>query len=314
MYCSRWNSLFQHRNHGTPTMKPLDVLLILVSVLFATGLIVDKKWEGPRKQHELSVAFQRDHLERVADLLRDHHERTGRYPTMEEGLESVPGLREATFTGDFKRLAATLESLPGVRSPQGVPYLYENRKGALNAEKGAFRDSPARIDRKVERYSERVDDGVFIVSLGLMHDVRRVFGEAWMDALLWLGGGLLFTLSLAYILMRNRNRTADRYRGINATIIVGVTIVLSLVFLLTGGQSRGRRHVKFDSVGSRADLAQEYLSILGEWTNAGAFDRAAYEKVAAQMRTEFGLRVDPLPPPKNVTAPNDPVDSTDRGG
>lgn len=292
-------------------MKPLDVLLILVSVLFVTGLIVDKKWEGPRKQHELSVGLQRDHLERVADLLRDHHERTGRYPTMEEGLESVPGLREATFTGEFKRLAPTLESLPGVRTPQGVPYLYENRKSAPNAEKGAFADSPARRDRKVGRYSERVDDGVFVTSIGLMHDVQKVFGDAWMDALLWFGGGLVFTLSLAYILMRNRNKSADRYRGINATIIVGVTIVLSLVFLLTGGQSRGRRHLKFDTVGTRSDLAHEYLSILGEWTRAGAFDRVAYEQIASQLKLEFGLKIDPLPPsePESTGAGTPPSNS-----
>jgi hypothetical protein len=192
-------------------MKPLDILLILVSLLFATGLIVDKTWGPARKEHEKSVQFQQRHLEKVADLIRDHHKRTDGYPTMEDGLASIPGLREATYAGSFKSLEAQLADLPFVRTPHGVPYVYENRSAAEADGKAAFKNSPVRQDRKVERYSQRIADGVFICSLGLMHDVRRVFGEAWIDALLWFGGGLVIVLTAFYVLARNRSRTADRY-------------------------------------------------------------------------------------------------------
>jgi hypothetical protein len=272
-------------------MKPLDVLLILVSLLFATGLVVDQRWGPERKKHEDSLRFQREHLEKITDLLRDYQKKTGRFPTMEEGLESVPGLREATFSGDFKNLAPQLKDLPFVRTPQCVPYLYENHRGTDPSSKGAFKNSPSKGDRKAERYSERLDDGVIVMSLGLMHDRERFFGQAWLDALIWFGGGLIVTLSVAYIFARNRNKAAERYRGINATIIVGIAIVLSLVFVATGGRNRlgGSRHPKFEAMGTRADLATEYLDLLCEWCEGGVYARDAYDAVAKQLATEFGI-------------------------
>jgi hypothetical protein len=273
-------------------MKPLDVLLILVSLLFATGLVVDQRWGPERKRHEESLKFQREHLEKVTDLLRDQQKKSGRYPTMEEGLESVPGLREATFSGEFKNLAPQLKDLPYVRTPQCVPYLYENRRGADAASRAAFKNSPSKGDRKAERYSERLDDGVVVISLGLMHDRERFFGQAWLDALIWFGGGLVITLSIAYIFARNRNKSAERYRGINATIIVGIAIVLSLVFVVTGGRNRlgASHHPKFEAMGTRADLATEYLDLLCEWCDGGVYARSAYDKVARQLATEFGIK------------------------
>lgn len=278
-------------------MKPLDILLILVLLLFGTGLIVDRQWGPERREHEKSLKFQREHLEKVADLLRAHQKRTGRYPTMEEGLESVPGLREATFSGAFKSLAPALSELSGVRTPHGIPYLYENRRAAEAEGKGAFRNSPARADRKQERYSERVDDGIVVTSLGLMYDQRRVFGAAWIDALLWFGGGTLLVLTIVYILARNRSKTADRYRGVNATISVGVAIVLTLVFLITGGHHQlggGRQRPKFGAAGTRADLATEYLALLAEWVAADVYSRPVYDKVSQQLAAEFGI-VAPVP-------------------
>lgn len=277
-------------------MKPLDILLILVLLLFGTGLIVDKRWGPERREHEKSLKFQRDHLEKVADLLRAHQKKVGRYPTMEEGLESVPGLRDATFSGQFKSLAPALELLPGVRTPHGIPYLYENRRAAEAEGKGAFRNSPSRPDRKQERYSERVDDGIVVTSLGLMYDQRRVFGDAWVDALLFFGGGALLALTILYIVARNRSKTADRYRGVNATISVGVAIVLALVFLITGGHHRlggARQRPKFDT-GTRADLATEYLDLLAGWVSAEVYSKDAYEKVSKQLASEFGI-VPPVP-------------------
>ncbi len=282
-------------------MKPLDVLLILVSLLFATGLVVDQRWGPERKKHEESLRFQRNHLERITDLLRDYKKNSGRYPTMEEGLESVPGLKEATYASEFQNLAPQLKDLPFVRTPHGVPYLYENRRPTDPAKKAAFKNSPSKGDRKSERYSERLDDGVIVMSLGLMHDRERFFGQAWLDALIWFGGGLVITLAVAYIFARNRNKSAERYRGINATIIVGVAIVLSLVFLITGGHSRlsGSRHPKFEALGTRADLATEYLDILCEWCEGGVYAKSSYDAVSKQLAAEFNIKPREPELPKN---------------
>jgi hypothetical protein len=284
-------------------MKPLDVLLILVSVLFITGLISDNQLEPERREHRERVRVQRKHLDLVADYLRDYHEATGRYPTMEEGLDAIPRLRAATFSGDFARFAPALAGLPGVRTPHGVPYVYENRRDSRDEIKGAFKNSPARFDdRKVERFSRKIDDGVFVTSLGLRHDVDRVFGKAWTDALVLFVGGAVLSLVVAYVLFRNRNRDSERYRGVNATIIVGVAVVLAIVFALTGGQSRlvrTDRPLKVAEPGSRSDLAREFLELHREWATSGVLAEDAYQALAARLTTEFRLDA-PLPTPAEV--------------
>jgi hypothetical protein len=77
----------------------------------------------------------------------------------------------------------------GVLSPWLVPYVYENRNGH---KKAIFADSPANQDRK-ERYSIRVDDGVYICSTG-----GQLYAKE-LDVMWWAYNWPRF-LGLAFIL------------------------------------------------------------------------------------------------------------------
>jgi len=268
-------------------MKPLDVLLILVSVLFATGVIVDHSWGPERARHRAVVRFQRQQLDLIKERLGEYHETTGRYPTTEEGLDVIPGLRADLHRNEFSAARAFLNPIPEVRTIYGIPYVYENRTGAP---KGAYHDSPVRRPKDdKERYSRKVDQGIYVASLGLRQDSQRVFGRAWLDALLLFTGGVIVFLAIAYIVARNR-KAGDRVRGINAMIMVGVAILLALLIGISGG---GRFATPADMLPARlgsyrSDLLEEYLELMRRYSENGAIQPETYQQLAERLRAEFG--------------------------
>lgn len=265
-------------------MKPLDVLLILVSILFATGVIVDHSWGPERRQHKAIVRFQQEQLDLIERALQDHQRRYGSYPTTEEGLEAVPGLRKDLLRDDESR--KFLSASPGVRTIHGLPYVYENRQD-LPVE--SFAASITHQDRKPRRrFSRKIEKGVFVSSVGLRSDLDRVFGRAWLDALLLFAGGVITFLALAYVFHRNK-RDGDRVRGINAMIMVGIAVLLTLTIAVSeGGRGRGGSDELPDRLGAyRPDLLESQFAMLRAFRDAGVFDGAALEELERTVRSEF---------------------------
>ncbi len=269
-------------------MRPLDILLILISILFATGLIDDHRWGPERRQHRALVRFQQAQLEVIEKNLQDYHKRTGRYPSTGEGLDVVPGLRRALLAEEFAPAVPFLEKSSGIRTIHGIPYVYENREGAPA---GAFKASPTSADhKKRRRFWRSVDKGVVVSSLGLQQDVSRVFGRAWLDALLVFSGVVVVLLAIAYVIARNR-RGGDRVRGINAMIIVGVAVLLGIITLgFTGGGRLpgGAKSPLPETIGAwRTDLLDSFLAVQREFVAAGGLDQASYERLECTLKNEF---------------------------
>ena len=128
-------------------MKPLDVLLILISILFATGVIVDHTWGPERREHYSTIRFQQARLDVIEEHLEEYHDVRGEYPSTEQGLEVVRGLRKALLGDEFAPAVPFLKQSSGIRTISGIPYLYENR----GDQKAAFKQSPANKDRKKKR-------------------------------------------------------------------------------------------------------------------------------------------------------------------
>ncbi|MBI4878207.1 MAG: type II secretion system protein GspG [Planctomycetes bacterium] len=269
-------------------MRPLDILLILISILFATGLIDDHRWGPERRQHRALVRFQQAQLDVIEKSLQAYHERNGKYPSTAEGLEAVPGLRRALLAEEFAPAAPFLEKSSGIRTIHGIPYVYENREGAPP---GAFKASPTNIDQKKRRRFWRgVDKSVHVSSLGLQQDVSRVFGRAWLDALLVFSGVVVVFLAIAYVIARNR-RAGDRVRGINAMIIVGVAVLLGIITLgfSGGGRLPGGAKVPLPAaIGAyRTDLLETYLATMRGFVAGGALDQASCERIERTLTNEF---------------------------
>lgn len=267
-------------------MKPLDILLILVSLLFATGVIVDSAWGPERREHRSVIRLQQKRLEMASDSLKVFAKKTGGYPTTEEGLDIVPGLRKKLLKDEFKHASDVVSQKSGIRTIYGIPFLYENRQGQ---EGDLFSSSPADEDRKKKRrYSRKVDKGVFISSLGLRSDVGRVFGEAWLDALLVFSGGIMAFAVLAYIITRNR-RAGDRVRGVNAIILVGIAVLLLITVAISKGTGGSTLEEKLpDQVGAyRVDLLEEYLATLHGFAEQGVYDPADLSLLEEKLQAEF---------------------------
>lgn len=300
-------------------VKPLDVLLILVSILFATGFLVDQRWGPERRRHRQEVRFQQARLDFVEGRIRDYHERSGRYPSSEEGLDVIPGLRDASLGGEFSSLKEALGKSAGVRTIDCIPFVYENRRSARDEAagertQGLWKASPAHGDNKNRRrWSRVVDDGIYLSDIGLRHDTERVFGRAWLDALLVFIGGVIFVLAIAYAIARNR-RDGDRVRGVNAVIVVGVAILLSGVFALTQGpgalNSEGEGPPPLLGR-ARPDLLDEYLGVYRAFVTGKLFDPAVLKGREALLRAEFG-QFDQLPQAGNPV--DGEADGEDSGG
>jgi len=270
-------------------VKPLDVLLILVCLMFATGVIVDQRWGPEREQHEQIVRFQQRRLDVIKMRLKEHEEKTGRYPTMVEGLEVVPGLRGALMSGRFGSARAFLEQSDGIRTIHGIPYVYENR----DLQPEAFADSPANQDTlRRRRWSRKVAPGIFVSSLGLRADVSRVFGRQWLDALIYFGGGVIVFLAVAYIIARNR-RSSDRVRGINAMVVVGVAGLLGIIVFVSSGPEIAQRigGDRFaEPLGShRSDMLIEYLAVMRSVVDKGGMDAVSFNQLEESLFDEFGI-------------------------
>ena len=284
-------------------MKPLDVLLILVSILFATGVIVDHSWGPERRQHKAIVAFQQDRLDVIADALEDHYRQHGDYPATEDGLEVVDGLRDQLLEDEPSR--RFLEASPGIRTIHGLPYLYENRRSSPN---DVFARSISQHDRKPNRrYSRKIDKGVFVSSIGLESDLSRVFGRAWLDALLLFGGGVIAFLALAYVVARNKKASGDRVRGINAMIMLGIAVLLTLTIAVSGGGNRAKGSDLLPTRlgGYRGDLFDLQFGILRSFRDGGAYDAVRLGALEARVRAEFEDAGAQPPKPADPSADDD---------
>lgn len=268
-------------------VKPLDAVLILVCLLFSTGVIVDRRWAHERAQHRTWVEFQQEALDLIERRVRDFEETQGRYPTTAEGLSVLPNLRTELMKGKFAPAQAFLKQFNDVRTIQGIPYVYENRR---EAPKGAFDASPQLQDRKKNpRFSRKIDDGIVVSSLGLQTDSQAAFGPMWVDALLILAGGIVLLVTLGYAIARNR-KSSDRVRGVNAMIILGVAVLLTILIVVTNVTST-RKSDGFERLGSvgvlRQDLLEDYLALRTQFANAGGIDAAIVTAEATALRAEF---------------------------
>ena len=114
------------------------------------------------------------------------------------GTEIVVGKREAVLM--FR------DGL--VCSPWGIPYVYEN---GADQPSGVYGASPAKFDSR-GRYSVKVDDGVYIWSVGGQSMAQELSVMEWQRLTPRLVGGVLMTLALVIAVWW----TVKRYRGARA--------------------------------------------------------------------------------------------------
>lgn len=118
----------------------------------------------------------------------------------------------------------------GALSPWLVPYVYENRNGLSQAK---FEGSPADSDKK-GRYSVRVDDGVYVSSVGGQLYAERLDRMWWKDnGPRFVGAGLLL-VAVVFLVMMIRTSKKAAIAGAVAMLLSGVAgFGLTILFGLT---------------------------------------------------------------------------------
>ena len=139
-------------------------------------------------------------------LFREHH---GRAPSKPGDLVALTAMA-SEHDPDFKPVEVDLAigrddhiflmTDAGILSPWLVPYVYENCQGLGPA---AFADSPAPRGL-AERYSVRVDDGVYVYSVGGRLCAEELAPITWRRTVVALIVLLLFGAALLFVLLSFR--------------------------------------------------------------------------------------------------------------
>jgi len=138
---------------------------------------------------------------------------TERGPADKGGLETVP-IELAISEGDD----IFFLDQAGVLSPWFVPYVYENRNGLDQAR---FEGSPADMDA-ANRYSARVDEGVYVSSIGGQFCANKLAHLEWENDLhLFVGGGLLL-VAVVFLVLAIRTSWRPVMTGAAAVLVAGV--------------------------------------------------------------------------------------------
>lgn len=107
----------------------------------------------------------------------------------------------------------------GVLSPWYVPYVYENRRGH---DAMAFRESPVNCDKNGE-YSVRVDEGVYVYSVGGQVLVEELYAKWRLYTWVRVGGAALLVVALAYLIVLVIRSKVTIPSGLAAVILACIT-------------------------------------------------------------------------------------------
>lgn len=262
-------------------MRFIYIVLSITVLLFGFGqaLKMDRS-HGLRyinyglKQNQKTLSF-------VKQQLQNHHQKTGRYPTNDEGLSAIAKNIQAEGNSHSSWRPADEN---GVLSSWGDPLIYENRS-SIASEK--FADSGATIDTG-RHYSIQVDKDVYVWSLGAQQDYKiystwkprvqliRYLSLAIAAILVWLSTRLAVRANL-------RQSTGRKMINVLWSLVVG--LLLSIIPAMVtfpifarscyeGGFNRYRK----------PELTKDYLAIIAKYHERGIISDGAYKKIADTMK------------------------------
>jgi len=116
----------------------------------------------------------------------------------------------------------------GVLSPWLVPYVYENRNGL---DPNIFRDSPVTRDRR-GRYSVRVDDGIYVYSVGGQVYSRKFDREWWAYyGPFFAGCGLVLASVVLVVVLMRRSKKLGLIGGMAMLVSAGGIYALKACYI-----------------------------------------------------------------------------------
>jgi hypothetical protein len=234
-------------------------------------------------------------LQYVRWRLQDFHAINGRYPQNDRELYRV-GIAytygEATAgAGDPQAMTRVDMGVSaqgvfpiteaGILDPWGVPYVYENRAGLT----AGLEFSPA-DDRFNGNYAVKVDDGVYVYSVGAWVMDGNDFRNKVKSYSVW-GIVLLAIIGALFLYVRNERETTYTWK-VSTAWLVGLTLALVLVidFLVFSIYYRGLR-VSYTYFYPEKWMYEEYDAMIDQYGAAGALageTAVRFKAAAASLR------------------------------
>lgn len=272
------------------------VYIVLAAMITLVGSVIientDRHVGFSRLPHRLEIT--RKQMDAMAGYLRDYSKEHGHYPSNDEGLPAVQNLVQAcrAHEHDYESdLFLCRLGSSGILSRWGDPFIYENRKGIDDAK---FEDSGATLDRHRE-YSVRVDDGVYIWSLG----ARRAYGEFcyWRPRMYGaIGMVAAIVLGLVALFARSSVISHCRKTGIRERWCDGIMpalggLLLSLVLPFFASPMFMATCYVMSAVSNRDEkLTREYKAVLAKYHQRGVISDSAHSKMLRALDTDRGFR------------------------
>jgi hypothetical protein len=263
-------------------------LAISAGVVMGIGFTVfqmETMWHGAMNDGPGLHYFQ-DQSTVLKTMLQAYSKSHGRYPSNDEGLSPVADIIKRTSNEHSPVILRRCRITPsGVLSWWGEPLIYENRRGKSPSE---FVWSKLDHDLKRE-YSRKVDDGIYIWSVGAMEASPR-----WRAKNIRVTISLFATLILSLGLLCAFVRKAVRMRGDvpkfkKALLIMHYSFYGSLLmlacawpFIIFGsgcGCSGGQKT-------RTPELTKSYVSTMKNYRKHGIISNATLEKILYNLKAD----------------------------
>lgn len=195
----------------------------------------------------------------------------------------------------FTRATNLFEVSPaGLLSPWGLPYVYENRAGLDPAR---FGDSPANGDSK-GRYSVRVDNDVYISSVGGQYYAQEYDSEWWEHyAPRFIGAGLLgVSLVVLVLLFRAQaGRAGVLALALSGAAGVGVSQLSHMTCYIMSALFSHRDK----------EMVAQQAALLDKYHASGVINDATYAKARAALEPSATTQPDNTRPAGLSNNPNE---------
>jgi len=225
----------------------------------------------------------------VKNSLIEFRKQHGRYPNNDEGLLALESLKAASLEFDDDIVEASRDGSyfqivvgkSGLLSPWLVPYTYENRAGFPPK---AFEFSPVNDDPR-GHYSIRVDEGVFVYSVGAMINYRRYVALLWE---MYSVRGLTLAVLLLWIVLFVRTPRKKPACSVAASVatLLGSAAALILATMVVIVPLGATTYMNYFTSFPRPKMLVVYTALLEKYRQAGVIKEDTFQKTMKALEEE----------------------------
>lgn len=261
------------------------LLLSAIVLVVGLGKIEERDRSLQLRTLPRKIAVTREQLSVIADLLRTYKTAHGSYPSNDQGLLVEPLVSNSAYgLSASDRLVHCRAGNSGILTRFGDPFIYENRRGISSAK---FAGSGATLDH-ARRYSVRVDDGIYVWSIGARRACDML---AYWQPRLAISRIVMMVISLelvavfvwASFVSARRNLVSGKQRCSLLVSLLAGALLWFLTFLFAMPMFIKTCYESSINWPRKPELTAEYKSLLSKYNKRGIIRDSTYRKITQAM-------------------------------